>query len=292
MVIAKESPLKQALGLFQGLYDTLALPPSVASTVREIRLRAGKQTTVEYDKGRFSAGGRITQKQLEGYMQSLCGYSVYSCEQQLRDGCITLKGGHRAGFCGTAVLKGGCLDTVRDISSINIRIAREHIGCGEEAAVIACSEGFTGLLIAGKPMSGKTTMLRDVCRILSQRHKVAVIDSRGEIAACCGGVPQLDVGPNTDVLNGYEKSHGMSLAVRVLSPEFAACDEITGDSEEITHCLHFGVKPVLTVHCGSIEEAMETPAVKSGAISHVILLGTGGSVGRIIGAGCPERGKL
>ena len=283
MVIVKESPFRQAAGVLSGLYERIKPPWEIESTAREIRLRSGRPAVVEYDKGRFvAAGGRVTPRQLSEYMQALCSYSIHSCEQQLRDGCITLRGGHRAGFCGTAVIKNGRLETVRDISSINIRIAREHIGCGEDAALLACTDGFRGLLIGGKPLSGKTTMLRDVCRVISERHKTAVVDSRGELAACFNGVPQLNTGENTDILNGYEKAQGILLAVRVLSPEFVVCDEITGEQEEVSRCLHYGVKPVVTAHCGGLDEALGMPVVKSGAISHIVMLGTGENLGRVV----------
>lgn len=289
MIVVKEKPLEQAVRIFDGLYESIRLASSAADTAREVRLRCGQPVTVEYEKGRFvSASGKITAEQLARYMQALCSYSVHSCEQQLRDGCITLKGGHRAGFCGTAVIKNGRLETVRDVSSINIRIAREHIGCGEECARLACSDGFKGLLVAGAPLSGKTTMLRDICRIISAKHKLSVVDSKGELAASYNGAPQLDVGANTDVLNGYEKAQGILLAIRVLSPEFVACDEITGEQDTIAACLHYGVKPLITAHCGDISEALRMPVVKSGAISHVVMLGTGKELGKIIGIRCTE----
>lgn len=293
MIIVKEKPLEQAVSIFDGLYESMRFASSVTDTAREVRLRSGQPVTVEYDKGRFvSASGKITPAQLSRYMQALCSYSVHSCEQQLRDGCITLKGGHRAGFCGTAVIKNGRLETVKDISSINIRIAREHIGCGEECARIVYSDGFKGLLIAGAPLSGKTTMLRDLCRIVSASHKLSVVDSRGELAAAYNGTPQLDIGANTDVLNGYEKAQGILLAIRVLSPEYVACDEITGEQETIAACLHYGVKPLITAHCGDLSEALQMPAVKSGAISHVVMLGTGKELGKVIGISCAERSTV
>lgn len=293
MIIVKEKPLEQAVSIFDGLYESMRFASSVTDTAREVRLRSGQPVTVEYDKGRFvSASGKITPAQLSRYMQALCSYSVHSCEQQLRDGCITLKGGHRAGFCGTAVIKNGRLETVKDISSINIRIAREHIGCGEECARIVYSDGFKGLLIAGAPLSGKTTMLRDLCRIVSASHKLSVVDSRGELAAAFNGTPQLDIGANTDVLNGYEKVQGILLAIRVLSPEYVACDEITGEQETIATCLHYGVKPLITAHCGDLSEALQMPAVKSGAISHVVMLGTGKELGKVIGISCAERSTV
>ena len=293
MILVKESPLEQALRIFDGLYESISLTSAAADTAREVRLRSGQPVTVEYDRGRLvSAGGKVMPAQLARYMQALCSYSVHSCEQQLRDGCITLKGGHRVGFCGTAVLKDGRLDTVKDISSINIRIAREHIGCGDECARLVYSDGFKGLLIAGAPLSGKTTMLRDVCRIISANHKLSAVDSRGELAASYNGKSQLNIGANTDVLNGYEKAQGILLAVRVLSPEYVACDEITGEQDAVAACLHYGVKPLITAHCGNIAEALEMPVVKSGAVSHVVMLGTGKELGRIIGIRCVERGTV
>lgn len=245
----------------------------------EIRLRAGKQIALETVKGRFILDKTVTVQDIGECIKTFCNYSLHSYEKEIKNGYITLKGGHRAGFCGTAVIKEGRLETIKDISSINLRIAREITGCGECLADIVFAGDFRGLLIAGKPMSGKTTVLRDVCRIIGGKNKLAVIDSRGEIGAVYGGIPQNDVGIFTDVLNGYGKSEGIEIATRTLSPEYIACDEITGEESSADKCLNSGVKTIFTLHCGTLNQAKQSEIVKTGAISHIAFLG--GKLGQV-----------
>ncbi len=245
----------------------------------EIRLRAGRQIALETVKGRVTLDKIVTAQDINECIKIFCIYSVHSYEKEIQNGYITLKGGHRAGFCGTAVIKDGKLEGIKDISSINLRIAREVSGCGERLSEVVFSEDFHGLLIAGKPMSGKTTVLRDLCRIIGNKNKLAVIDSRGEIAAVYGGIPQNDIGTFTDVLNGYGKTEGIEIATRTLSPEYIACDEITGEEDSVKMCLNSGVKIIFTLHCGNIEQAKKSKTAKTGAISHIAFLG--GKLGQV-----------
>ena len=245
----------------------------------EIRLRSGQPIVLETTRGRHPLDRRVTPEEIADCIKSFCRYSLHSYERELREGYITLKGGHRAGFCGSAVLRGDRIDTVKNISSINIRIAREIQGTAEPLEQTVFDSDFRGLLIAGRPMSGKTTVLRDLCRIIGNSRKLAVIDTRSEIAASFNGVPQNDVGANTDILNGYPRSEGMEIAVRTLSPEYIACDEITGEADFAALCLNSGVKLIFTAHCGDIKQARSTPLASSGAISHIAFLG--GRLGQI-----------
>jgi len=247
--------------------------------IYEIRLRTGQAIALETVRGRFIVDKIVSSDDISDCMRNFCHYSIHSFEKEMRDGYITLKGGHRAGFCGTAVMRNSVFENIRDISSINIRIAREVIGCGEELRDIVFDDSFRGLLIAGKPMSGKTTVLRDLCRIIGNDFKLAVIDSRGEIAAVYGGVPQNSIGQFTDVLNGYGKCEGIEIATRTLSPEFIACDEITGNPQSAKLCLNSGVKMIFTIHCGSLKQAMESNIASTGAISHIAFLG--GKTGQV-----------
>ena len=224
-------------------------------------------------RGRFPLDRKATSEEIADCMKSFCHYSIHSYERELREGFITLKGGHRAGFCGSAVLHGNRIDTVKNISSINIRIAREIPGTAEPLEQTVFSDNFRGLLIAGRPMSGKTTVLRDLCRIIGSKHKLSVIDTRSEIAAAYNGTPQNDIGVYTDILNGYPRSEGIEIATRTLSPEYIACDEITGEADFTSLCLNSGVKLIFTAHCGTVKQARSTPIVKSGAISHIAFLG-------------------
>lgn len=242
------------------------------SDIYEIRLRVGRPIALETVRGRFLIERIVSCEEIAECIKSFCNYSLHSFEKELKEGYITLKGGHRAGFCGSAITKNGKFEGVKDISSINIRVAREIKDSGDFLRTVVFEENFKGLLICGRPMSGKTTVLRDLCRIIGDRHKLAVIDSRGEIAAVYGGVPQNDVGMFTDVLNGYEKAEGIEIATKTLSPEYIACDEVTGCSDCIKLCLNSGVKMIFTLHCGSMKQGKNSDIAKTGAVSHITFL--------------------
>ena len=252
MITAKSIGLP--LKTLEGLVRQGEIP---RSELAEIRLRAGRPAVAVSVNGRSCVCSRaVTREELESCFMELCRYSVHSYAREIAEGYITLDGGNRAGFCGTAVIKDGRLASLRDISSINLRIAHEAKGCAIPLYNAVFEPLPHSLLICGKPMSGKTTLLRDLARLIGEKRKVALIDSRGELAAVCGGVPKLDVGLNTDVLNGYPREEGMSIALRTLSPEVIMCDEIGGDFHAIEQCISCGVKLVATVHAGSVDELL------------------------------------
>ena len=273
MVTAKICGTDSVLSYLGTLGTAISRSKYPISDICEIRLRTAQPIVLETTRGRFPLDRKVTSEEIADCVKSFCHYSLHSYERELREGYITLRGGHRAGFCGSAVLHENRIDTIKNISSINIRIAREITGTAEPLEQTVFSQNFKGLLIAGKPMSGKTTVLRDICRIIGNKHKLAVIDTRSEIAASYNGVPQNDVGVYTDVLNGYPRSEGIEIAVRTLSPEYIACDEITGQQEFDNLLLNSGVKLVFTAHCGDIKHAQSTQIARSGAISHIAFLG-------------------
>lgn len=249
-----EIPLRAAEGLIH-------IPSGVPmGELAEIRLRAGRRAMAVTVSGKsLPCSSELSREDIEACFQELCRHSVHSFAREIAEGYITLEGGHRAGFCGTAVIKDGRLETLRDISSINLRLAREVIGCAEELHRAVLAGGERSLLLAGKPLSGKTTLLRDLARLLGKTRRVAVIDSRNELAAVCRGTPFLDVGENTDVLSGYPKYEGIMTALRTLSPEVIICDEIGGDAEAVRRCIHCGVKLIASAHAGSVEELSRRP---------------------------------
>lgn len=191
--------------------------------------------------------------------EAICRYSIHSYQKDICEGFITLDGGHRVGICGTAVIKDGVIINIKNISGLNFRAAHQVKGCAEEICNMAYSSGIKNVIIAGGPASGKTTVLRDMCRILGQRYKVSLIDERGEIAACSGGIPQNDIGIGTDVLNGYPKAKGIETAVRVMSPDIIICDE-AGGREDITafdYAAVSGVNLAVSVHASKMEDIRE-----------------------------------
>lgn len=278
MVSAKVA-CNDVLSYLGSLGTVIARSKYRAADICEVRLRAGRPIALETFRERFVLDKTVSQQEINECFKSFCNYSIHSYEKEIKSGYITLRGGHRASFCGTAVIKDGKLEGIKDISGINLRIAREITGCGEKLSEMVFSEDFKGLIIAGKPFSGKTTVLRDLCRIIGNRSKLSVIDSRGEIGAVHCGVPQNDVGIFTDILNGYGKSEGMEIATRTLSPEYIACDEITGEADSVKKCLNCGVKMIFTLHCGTLEQAEQNEIVKTGAINRIVFLG--GRLGQV-----------
>ncbi len=241
------------------------LPEESLVDVQEIRLRSGQPFLLKKAEGVFSlqkSGGllfapwekgiRISTADLRETVSLLSAYSLYAFEEELRQGYITIEGGHRVGFCGKAVLENGEIRTLRQINALNIRIAREQKGWGEQFLPCLIEEDtFCHTLIVSPPGCGKTTLLRDIVRCLSERGKtVGVVDERGEIAPLRDGIPQMDVGPCTDVLEGCPKAKGMVLLLRSMSPDIIAVDELgrKEDIEAVEEALYAGVKLVATAH--------------------------------------------
>lgn len=273
-------PLKRAAQLLR--------MPCCSGRLCELRLRTGRRAVAVLSDGRMiSCSEILTRDDVEACFQELCCYSVHSFAREISEGCITLPGGHRVGFCGTAVINGGRLETLRDISSLNIRIARQIYGCGEELFHAVFANGLRSLLIAGRPMSGKTTVLRDIARLLGERYRVALIDSRSEIAAVYHGTPSLDVGENTDVLTGYGKNEGIMIALRTLSPDIILCDEISGDTDAIAHCMNCGVRLVATIHAASSDELYADDITRQIArgFDSIAVLGGRGSLTELVHKG-------
>jgi stage III sporulation protein AA len=282
-----ERPFDQAAAqLPEFLRELLGCVPGQArARATEIRMRAGGALSLTLPEGPlFVCNGRttplyqegcarLTGGQLEQILRCLCGYSVHSFTQDIARGFLTLPGGHRAGVAGTCVAAAGnpnSIEAVREISCINLRIAREVPG----AAAPLCNalyrdNALPNVLIAGPPGSGKTTLLRDLALRLSAGlcgayRRVALADERGELAGARGGAACCNVGPNTDVLTGYPKGEGILLAIRSLSPEIIICDELGGggDAAALKAAQGAGVRFAASVHAGSMAEALARPVVR------------------------------
>ena len=250
------------------------------SEVLEIRLRAGRPAVCVDIFGSM----KICSEKLDGsdiaeYFTEICRYSIHSYQNEIAEGFVTLDGGQRVGICGTTVRENGRITFIKDISGLNIRVAHAAVGCSDE---IFEQAGECSMIIAGKPMSGKTTILRDLARRLGQRRRVTVIDSRGEIAAVVHGVPSFDIGLNTDVLSGCEKSEGIMLALRSMNPEFIICDELAHDEEAVEQALFCGVKIIASAHSGSLSELDRRYNSKNHGISELfdaaVMLGERGKI--------------
>ena len=178
---------------------------------------------------------------------------------------------------------------IRDLSAVNFRICREIKGIAEELfPKLLCDGKFCSTLIVSEPCGGKTTLLTDLVRVLSQNgYRSAVVDERGEIGAVFRGVPQKDLGELTDVLDGYPKPYGMMVALRTLSPQVLVCDEIGSkeETERMLEAMNAGVPVLVTAHAKDEEELFNRPQIKkltdAGAISKVVLLKGAKSPGRV-----------
>ena len=225
----------------------------------EIRLKNDGAVTVYSDKLYFlSRDGVLSQTEDDAVftdrgaffetIDKMSRRSVYAAQNELRHGFLTLEGGHRVGVCGKTVVENGKITALSDISSLNLRIAREVKGCAEG---IIDAVSMKNTLIISPPACGKTTFLRDIARLLSDRMvKVGIVDERGEIASSYKGRPQLDVGANTDVFTNCPKSEGITMLLRSMSPEVIITDEIgtREDEEALFGTLNAGVKIVCSAH--------------------------------------------
>lgn len=268
--------------------------------ITELRLRRGRSLSavlygreyfLTYD-GRFmnsfEGAVEVTVEDISQVFTRAFRGSVHSFPREMAQGYITCEGGNRVGFCGTAVSdRSGEVTSVKDISSINIRVAREVIGCAEPIFDRSFSDGLASLVIASPPCGGKTTVLRDLCRLLGERRRVSIIDERGELASVYEGEPQNDVGARSDIFNAYDKSSAVVTAVKVMSPDVLVCDEIgtKGDLEALEYALNSGVRLVCTCHAADFDDLKKRPAVgrlmKQGYFDFAAMLGTGAMCGRL-----------
>ncbi|MBR7084789.1 MAG: stage III sporulation protein AA [Oscillospiraceae bacterium] len=230
--------------------------------IQEIRLRVHKPFGIVAFGKEFTPDKNcvISPEDMNRTFQAVCSYSVYRYEQELADGYITVKGGCRVGICGSAVREGQSVKNLNYISSLNFRIAGEYLGIAE--TVWHQVEG--SILLAGTAGSGKTTYLRDFCRLCGNQYRTALIDERGELASVRRGIPSHDIGNMTDVFDGYPRTVGVLTALRVMNPEYMICDEISTpeDVQALLQVSGCGVKVIASCHAGSLEELKKRPVLK------------------------------
>ena len=212
-------------------------------------------------------------KELKYIITKISSYSLYAFEEEMRQGYITFRGGHRIGLAGQCVMENGRVKILRNISSITIRICKEVIGASNKIMpYISSFNKVYNTLIVSPPKCGKTTILRDIAKNISngfsrinlKGKKVAIIDERSEIAACYNGVPQMNVGIRSDVLDNCLKTNGIIMAIRSLSPEVIICDEIgtMHEIEALSMAFNSGVKMILTVHGIDLEDVSRRKSLK------------------------------
>ena len=260
------------LEIYVNITDYIKENENIAQDIQEIRIRTDKPIVLKIDNSNKILKHKVTQEETLRIFEKICDNSIYSYRKQICEGFITVKGGHRIGITGNVVMEENKVININYISSLNFRIARQKPDSSNYALkhIINLEENnIYNTLIVSPPGCGKTTVLRDVVRKLSNGIKeynfrgrtIGLVDERGEIAAMYKGIPQNDIGARTDVIDNITKDRGMKLLVRSMSPEIIACDEIGSkeDTEAINYAICSGVKGIFTAHGGDIEEINLNP---------------------------------
>ena len=261
---------------------------AIGEFIEEIRIRLNRPIVLKIGQEVMVIQHIIQKEEIDEIFERICENSIYSYKKEICEGFITIKGGHRVGITGTAIIEEK-IKNINYISSLNFRIAREKKDSSKE--IMQCiinpeENNIYNTLIISPPGCGKTTMLRDIIRNVSNGVKeleftaktVGVVDERGEIAATYKGIPQKDIGIMTDVMSNFPKSLGMKMLIRSMSPQIIACDEIGGkeDVDTIKSAIYSGVKGIFTAHGKNIEEIIKNPElnilVKENIIEKIIQL--------------------
>ena len=259
-----------------------ALPNEVLKHLNEIRIRRNQPLILVFGKSCLFITGRgkllnhyselaytVDDEEFDLIFRRLSNYSVHSVMDNLIKGFTTAQGGNRIGVTSTAVIKDKEIASVKDISSLNIRIANEIKDCSRQILNMLYVNSFPSIIVASPPAGGKTTFLRDLARLLSsgfnnRYRKVVIVDERNEIAYKGAAEINADIGLNTDVLTGFPKSVGIEMAIRTLSPDIIVCDEISSSAEvsAMADGFNSGVKFAVSVHAANMKDLAEKAIIR------------------------------
>lgn len=268
----------------------------VNGTLQEIRLKVDTPVIINANDKEYVLPYKLSNIEIRQILQKISGFSVYAYDDEIREGFITAKGGCRIGISGEFSSENGRVKSLKNIYSLNIRIARQIKGCSDKIMKYICNNGSVlNTILISPPKCGKTTIIRDIARNLSngmdypkiKGMKVAIIDERSEIAACNLGIPQMDVGIRTDVFDRCFKSEGIMMAVRSMSPDVIVCDEIgtKEDMEAIQKSFLCGISIITTIHGKGVEDIFRREAfnqiIRNNILQRAIILDNKGHVGHV-----------
>lgn len=257
---------------------------NIKENLQEIRLRVDKPILFYAANNEYYVGQDYklyledqnpvyaTTEDIKEVLAYISKHSLYAFEEEIKNGYITIEGGHRIGLAGKVVQEQGKVKTIRNVSCVNIRVSHEIKGCANHVLPYLLENNeIAHTLIISPPKCGKTTLLRDIVRQISDGFpgfigvNVGLVDERSEIAGCYRGIPQNDIGKRTDILDSCNKGEGLLMLIRAMSPQVIALDEIgyKEDIDAIEYALNAGCKIICTVHSHSIKELKEKPKLQS-----------------------------
>lgn len=272
-----------------------SLPPEKETCLKELRLRIERPLALKFGSCQTheecifaEKNGIISRNDIDAVTAHLSDHSMNSVKDKLKLGFIPLRYGCRAGIAGEILLKNGAVDFQHNINSITLRIAHEYKGCARSVFDAIYNGGkILNTVIISPPMMGKTTLLRDLARLLGNVTDVCIIDERSEIASCFNGIAQFDVGKRTDILDGCPKAEGIAMAIRSMSPNVIITDEIgnANDGGALAEVARCGVSFIATLHADSLSSARHRNGISTlfdnGAVKKAVILGNSQGIGTV-----------
>lgn len=264
--------------------------------IQEIRMKVNKPLILQVGNDEIITGYTVLMQDIKEVLKHISNYSIYAFEEEIKQGYLTISGGHRVGICGSCIIENNKVKTIKSLGSLNIRVCHEIVGCSNKVMpyIVINNQVFNTVIIS-PPRCGKTTLVRDIARNLSdglenlgfKGKKVCVIDERSEISSSYNGIPQMNLGIRTDVLDNCPKAEGIMMAIRSMAPDVIVCDEIGTykDMDSILMALNSGVKLITTIHGFGVEDLYNRPVFKEIMDNHIfkkaIILSSANGVGTI-----------